>query len=280
MRKRKEQTGLRFQTAVEQKTKKSRKGLIIFLAIVLVLAGASAIALYNEYGDREDAPTVGIENKTGMKRKINVLFAGVDENDNVVFAQMITANTSSGKFWVTGLTPKGEYKGQTYQEIYEGEDSGDADTAPLLAEAIAKANDLSMDRYVILPEDEAGPFMDAVGYYVVDFDNDINYEDEDFEFKMIRGEHTLAGSEFFNYLRYVGLGYSPQSIEAQSEVMADFLSTVLNSANAAKGQTIFEELADVVQSDINISDFARYQDFLAQVSEDKLKITVKDVEDS
>ena len=282
MRKQRDRSRLRFRTVGQQKSQRNRKAFLIFLAVLLLVAAASGFVVWRELSQREPETPEGIQNTTNMKRKINVLFIGVDEEyDEVVFADVVSANTSSGRFKVTGMCPKGKYKGQTYDEIYEGEDlDPDIDTTPLLAKAVGANSGMPIDRYIVLTLDESGRFMEALGYYPVLFENDVNYEDDRFTFKMIAGEHTLSGSEFFNYLRYVGIGATPESIEAQANIIADFLDSAISPTNAAKEQKVFEDLADVVESDINISDYARYQGFLNEVSQDNLKISVEVLEET
>ena len=265
-------TKLKFVTYEQSKAQKSYKRFFIFLAVVLVVAAASGLVIWKHYSENRPKDSELPSNASNIQEEVNVIFAGVSSKNKMVFLCNINTNTQTKEFTVTAVSPEDTYKGRTYDEILGGDDA-DSVSADNLAKAVGKNLDVKVDRYVILHEDDAGKFINALGNYPTTFRRTIEYSGEDFSFYMQKGEHYLSGSELFKFMRYIGLDYTESTLNWQARTVAELLAAEINKSNMEEGHTLFETLANLVDTNISISDFTRYSDYLTEIAEGVMNVT-------
>ncbi len=266
--------GLRFETTRAEKKKKSLLLWLAFIATVILIALLSIGVYLEKTGYFETNRNVSGNN---MQKEVSILVGSVDSDGELVYLSWMTMNTKKQSFTITPISPKGSYGGQTYTEIY-GTSTKTADieiNCQNLKKAISDQYNVSLDRYIILPESAFPRLLNTLGNYTINLDTEVAYDGDDFSIHILTGERTLTGARFFNYLCYVGENYNNEALHKQANLMADFLKQELTEKNAKKGQTYFESLSNYITTDITTSDFSRYSDFLLECSTLKnLDITV------
>lgn len=265
--------GLRFETTRAEKKKKSRLLWFAFIAIVILTALLSIGVYLEKSGYFETNRNVSESN---MQKEVSILVGSVDSDGELVYLSWMTMNTKKQSFTITPISPKGSYGGQTYTEIYGNAAKVEMEiNCQKLKEAISDQYNVSLDRYIFLPESAFPRLLNTLGNYTINLDTEVAYDGDDFSIHILTGERTLTGARFFNYLCYVGENYNNEALRKQADLMADFLKQELTEKNAKKGQTYFEFLSNYIKTDITPLDFSRYSDFLLECSTLKdLDITV------
>lgn len=270
MRKPGEKKGLQFRTASTETKLRNRRITLIFTAIVLLVALLSGIVIWKETGAGKKKDT-GFES-TNMKHSISILIGGTDNDGDLVFLSRLTLNTRNGTGRLTGISPRSRYERQTFNEILGGEEA-DSRSREALVKAVDERYHEHFDRYIFVSEENIGRIMLKLGYYDLNLSKEIQYVSDNQTLHLMPGEHSLNGSEFYNYLKYVAGDHSIDETDAETAVIADWLNQELTPENYAKSQTLYENLVNAVDTDIAINDFVRYMAFLEKASdhEDPIK---------
>lgn len=272
MKNRSGKTQLKFKTTNDEKAARKRFFLILFICLVVLLAAVSGLLLWKEYGGKTTQADP-YQNTTNMKKETHVLFGGVNTDDTLAWLTVISANTTNGTFTVQAVPVGDSYEGDSYNTIYGGDNAG-PETEASLMEAVQANENISIDRYAFVAKGNIGEFVSDLGGFSMTVDKTIDYSGDDFSLHLMKGKQSLSGTNFFNYLQYAGLDADEAAMKKQAAIMAAFVKTVINSTNAAAGQTLFSTVIDLTESDISINDFVRYSDFLTSVSENDINITV------
>lgn len=255
---------LKFRTTVKENKIRNRKIALIFTAIVLLVALLSGIVLFKETGLGKKHET-GFDS-TNMKHSVNILFGGTDTDGDLVFLSRLTINTRSGTGKITGISPKSRYERKTFDEIL-GRKDADAQSREALVKAVSERYDEEFDRYIIVNEENIGRVLLKLGYYDIVLEEEFKYEGTRQTLHLLKGEHSLNGNEFYTYLKYMGGDHSIDETDAQTVVIADWLSQELTPGNFEKSQALYESLVNAVSTNITINDFARYTSFLEKASD-------------
>lgn len=273
MSKRGGKTSLRFRTAEREKANRRKKRFFLFAAVILVLALTSFILIYTQTSLFQGEKDVEIENKTNMQSKVNMMLANVTSEGDLVTLGWVTMNTKNGEFTICTIPVDDTYNGQSYNEIYGGEDA-DEITADALRNAVASNYKVELDRYMIINEEGLGKICKNLGSYNAHLETEIDYSGDDYSLHLLSGDLSLIGSQMFNYLRYVGEDNNADSRLKQANILADYLTQAMTKSNTQNGQAYFEGLSNYIDTDISADDFARYVNFLCVVAENPLQIEV------
>lgn len=264
MRKPGDKKPLKFRTTVKENKIRSRRILLVFVSIVLLIALTSGFVIFREtgFGKRKEAEIDG----TNMKRSVNILFGGTDTDGELVFLSRLELNTKSGTGKITGISPLSRYERQTFNEIL-GRKEADAISRDALVKAVSERYAETFDRYILVNEENIGRVLLKLGYFDIELDEEFKYDNGNQKLHLLKGQHALNGNEFYTYLKYMGGTHSIDETDAQTKVVAEWLNQELTPANYAKSQALFESLVNAVSTNISISDFARYTAFLEKASE-------------
>ncbi len=255
---------LKFKTTKRENATKRRKLILGFVAIVLVLAIASAVTYIKERKDKTDEDTSDSELstlvQTKMKENVSLLFAGTSTSENKpLFATVIKFNTKDSTITVTPLSTA-EINGEKTQELVSG---------------FSEKAGMTFDRYIVVNEKNFKSFVGLLGTYETEIGQAIDYKGDDFSLSLLSGKQKLTGDKLFKYVRYLGADGSDYSLENQGKLIADFLSQKLNETNTSKGEDLFSSMVNLSESDITIVDFSKYKDWLAEISKKPRNVTVE-----
>ena len=264
---------LKFRTTVKENKIRNRRILLIFLAIVLLVALMSGLVIFKETGIglRRQAEIDG----TSMKKTVNILFGGTDTDGDLVFLSRLELNTKNGTGTITGISPQSRYERQTFDEILGGKEA-DSVSRQNLVEAVSKRYDKTFDRYLLVNEENIGRVLLKLGYYDLTLDKEFLYENDKQSLHLLKGEHSLNGNEFYVYLKYMGGDHSIEATDEQTKVIARWMNQELTPENFEKSQALFESLVNAVSTDISISDFTRYMTFLEKASDRETPIKAQE----
>lgn len=264
MRKPGDKKPLKFRTTRKENKIRSRKILLIFVAVVLLVALMSGFVLFKNTGlfHRAEKEVDG----TTMKHSVNILFGGTDTDGNLVFLSRLEINTRNGTGKITGISPQSRYDRQSFNEVLGGK-AADTFSRDRLVEAVGKRYGETYDRYLLVNEENIGRVLLKLGYYDITLEEEFQYDAGGQKLHLLKGTHDLNGNEFYTYLKYVGGAQSIEETDAQTVVIADWLNQELTPENYASSQALFESLVNAVSTNITISDFADYKPFLEKASD-------------
>ena len=255
---------LKFRTTRKENKIRNRKMLLIFLAIVLLVALMSGFVLFKNTGlfHRTEKEVDG----TAMKHTVNILFGGTDTDGDLVFLSRLELNTRNGTGKITGISPRSRYDRQTFNEILGGKEA-DTFSRDRLVEAVGERYGESYDRYLLVNEENIGRVLLKLGYYDITLDEEFQYDAGGQKLHLLKGRHDLNGNEFYTYLKSVAGGQSIEETDAATVVIADWLNQEFTPENFSNSQALFESLVNAVNTNITISDFAGYKPFLEKASD-------------
>lgn len=262
MRKRQKTKGLRFQTAVDEKRAKTRKLWLAFAFGVLLVALASVLVFLNSTG-RLDPGTNRLE-KT-VQKEVTILIASADSNEHLRALGWLTVDTKHNELTVTTVSPLEKYKGATFADLYKEDEA----SAEQLKEAVSKKCNVDIDKYMLIPESSYPRLLNCLGNYTVNLATEISYDGDDYSLHILPGERTVTGAVFFDYLNYIGGTFQKDEVEAQANLLADYLRQVSTLNNGRQAQSEFEFLCNNMITDIAATDFARYANFALEYTSQK-----------
>ena len=275
---------LKFRTTQNKKNARRRIFVIIFIFIIIIVATISLVVLsreYNIFGDETENVNGKIDSivPNQMKSSVTILFAGVPtSDDDISFLTYITMKTKEKRFEVVAISPTDTYKGVTFAEYYAPR--GQADSASQtnvkdLIESVSRKYNTDIDKYVIVTEKNFKDFIYAIGLPEYDFPEKIEYNADGFSLNLLSGNQKLTGDKLFKYIVYTGMGNSDYALNKQGEVIAELLRQKLNEENSERGEELFGRLANLSSTDIKIVDYAKYKEFLSEISANPKDIEVK-----
>lgn len=247
--------------------KRERRFIFVFLALLILIASASTITYFREKAKEEAAHRSESDltaiNDGSRKEKVNILFIPVSSDDEVLYLCIFGMDNLNNSFTVSCVTTP---------------DGADPAKPLELMELAEKAYGIKLDRYVMITRDQFKSFSQALGGYEVNLKNRIDYTGKDFTLSLPAGKRTLYGDLFFNYVRFTGLGGTAHEREKQAELLADYIRQRINKDTVENADEIFSGMFNTCTTNINISDFNRYQPTFKAAVEKKLKISVLKLE--
>lgn len=256
-------TKLRFRTTRQQENNRRRLGWTIFIVVLVLLVLASTVVVLRQTGVSSKIgnrkPDTGSAN---IQEKFNIMIGGASEDGRLVFLGRLNVDTSSGEMKVKMYNPNTAYNGKTFAQIYEG----DRVTAETLAGAFGQSIGETMDRYVIINEVNAASVGYDLGYTTVELKSPVAYSGSNWSVKLDKGKQELGGTNMFSLIRFYGLYMTASGYKEQAKLVAAVIDQALNPENAERGQRIFENLSDDMQTNLGIGDYANYAAFLTSIS--------------
>ncbi len=243
--------------------KRQRRFVGVFLLLLIIVASASAVTYFREKAENERAEyaesDITLVDDSDKKESVNILFVPVSADGEVLYLCVFGINTSSRSYTVMCLnTPPNA----DYQKPLE------------LMQSAEDTYGIKLDRYVVITRDQFKDFMQVLGGYEINLKNRIDYAGSDFTLNLQAGKRTLYGDLFFNYLRYTGLSGSEREREQQAKIIVDYIRQRLTKETVDNGDEIFSRLVNTCTTNINITDFNKYQSVIKASVEKKLKISV------
>ena len=265
MRKQKVKTSLRFQTTRTEQKNRSRKIFMGFMAIILVLAIASAALIIKNINAKKGVEEDPNNISSTLKDEVNIMYAIADGEGELVAVTRLNIDVKQNSMKVKAYSPAMRYDGKTLNDIYDGDDA-DTISEEELAKSFGKLINCRIDRYIIAQEQDMGKIFLNLGYYSINLENEIIYNSDEYSLHLVAGEHSLTGDEFFGYIRYLTRNGTDEEFANLSKVLADVISQHVTEYNAGRGQTIFEALADYIDTDISVNDYAKYSATLTEMA--------------
>lgn len=161
--------------------------------------------------------------------------------------------------------PMTRYNGKSYANWYAGDGATGA-SPEKLAKAVGGNLHETIDRYVLVEDIDAANVSYAIGMTNINLPKDLNYSSKDYSLHLSKGKQDLNGADMFNYIRYCGMGRKESGYHKQAKLVAEIINQALNPDNAENGQSIYENVSDDVQTDISISDYMNYSQFMKVLS--------------
>ena len=247
--------------------KRERRFIGVFLILLIIVASASAATYFkekakNDAGKDGDGKLAVIDDGS-RKDKVNILFIPVSSDGEVLYLCVFGIDTQN--------------KAYTVSCVATPEDADPDRPLDILEKAETKYG-IKLDRYVLITRDDFKGFMQVLGGYTVNLKNRIDYTGKDFTLSLPAGKRTLYGDLFFNYVRFTGLGGSAHEREEQAKLIADYIRQRLTKETVENGDEIFSQLYNTCTTNINITDFNKYQSVFEASVQKKLKISVLNLE--
>ena len=257
---------LKFRTTGQEKAARSRKVWTIFWAVflVLVLASLSVVGKNLGWGSHSDKDKLN-SGATNMKEHVNVLIGGTSEDGTLLFVGRFHVDTKDGSMKVKMFDPMTRDNGKSYANWYAGDGATGA-SPEKLAKAVGGNLHETIDRYVLVEDIDAANVSYAIGMTNINLPKDLNYSSKDYSLHLSKGKQDLNGADMFNYIRYCGMGRKESGYHKQAKLVAEIINQALNPDNAENGQSIYENVSDDVQTDISISDYMNYSQFMKVLS--------------
>ena len=161
------QPKLKFKTAEAEKKSRTALWLGIFIAFVVLIVIVSFSILLKEYNydlstmfqnpdDVKKTTSSVTENKSNEQSNITILFSGVStDKSDIYYISLINVNTKDRTFEVKDYSPS------DYVTYY----TKDAESG--LVKALEDSSKSTIDRYVIVSEDNYKKFMNCLGTVTV-----------------------------------------------------------------------------------------------------------------
>ena len=274
MKRKKEKSGLKFNTVQEAEKSKKKRILIVFLVVALSISLASIFAIKKEKGidakKKSDKPTA----TRNIKKDVNILVGGSSIDGKLIFLEQVNLNTEKDSITVKPVFLQMQCSdGTALKNVFDGGDESDVSAERLLSEA-SYVQGVKFDRYVILQESNISLFVHQLGRYELNLKENISFSDKGNTINWVKGPRELSGEDFFTYMEYLGHAGTTTAQYRQAEELADFISQEFRPDTVSRGQELFETLANLADSNISVQDYARYSEYLDELSQKKIKIKV------
>lgn len=274
MKKNKEKSGLKFNTMQETEKNRKKRILIIFLVVALSVALASVFAIKKEKGadtkKKGDQPSA----TRNIKKEVNFLVGGSSTDGELVFLEQVNLNTGKNRVTVTPVLLQSQCSdGTALKNVYDGNDESDVSAEKLLEEA-SRVQKVNFDRYIILQETNISRFVHQLGRYEITLKENISFSEKGNTISWVKGTRELSGEDFFTYMEYLGSAETTTAQYRQAEELANFIKQEFRQDTVSRGQELFETLANLADSNISVQDYARYSEYLDELSKKELKTSV------
>lgn len=238
-------------------------GLLLFL---LFVAGTTAYVVLDTYdfslkaafsdlfnkGKKSEEEPRGEERTQGEATFLTAITANREEK--VYAFVIIRADLGKQSFRTCALPPQTLVQGNLKEETMEEMLWGSGMSA--VCEAVEKTYGIPIDRYVRATQGGFEKLVDQLGGVYFHVEKDLVYNTDALSMHVQGGSQTLTGAAALHVMRYPeweqGKMYQYQ---IQSQVIAALLDQNINEKNAEKGDALFNNLINLVQSDISIADY-------------------------
>ncbi|MBE7047615.1 MAG: hypothetical protein E7396_09465 [Ruminococcaceae bacterium] len=254
-------------TMIKNKINISRKRLIIsaISAVLLLVTALCAGGVLNGKIIKDgDKPAFMVSTDEQKDDKINLLFAGIDNNDRVDTIMLFKVDKDSVS--CISIPRNTVYEGQSISSIMRT-DNGDQK----IIDVIKKNLHVPIHYYARMNLSAVKEIVDCVGGIDFDIPMDMVYEDpyQDLYINLKKGVHTLNGDGVTQLLQY-RQGYprgDMDRIELHQRFIKEFISQKLNKENIDKVPEIVGILSDNMQTNIPVSKLSRILKIIADIPE-------------
>jgi anionic cell wall polymer biosynthesis LytR-Cps2A-Psr (LCP) family protein len=129
------------------------------------------------------------------------------------------------------------------------------------ASAAAALSGTQPDRYIIVRDTAFVKIVNLFGGITTDVPERIRYRADDFSLTIAPGQQLLQGDMLLRYLRYLHL-QGEAGLEKQSELCLLFIEKVFSAQDPAKAEERFDELINIVETNVTARDFHNSLDVL------------------
>lgn len=276
---------LKFETEENKKGKRSRLITISFVVFILLLGTVSTIYflktydynLSNVFGKEQDTTGAGEEEEPTIPTKLDggatfLLAASSTNKDQLYFAALAKVDLKKMQVKLTCLPVNAVVDTGSGSETLES--SFVSGGAQKLAQTTSKYSGIKIDRYVVVGEKNFKKVISYVGNYTLVLDEKLTYNGGDYSLNFVKGKQTLTGDKLLHYIRYQekqGGSY----LNNQSRILCDVIDQLTNISNFEQGEELFNKLINIVDSDISIIDYTKYQPYIkAYIESDNRKPTI------
>lgn len=270
-------------TEEEKKLRKKNIILACFIVFTVLLGTASALIFLKAYDydlskvfAKEPEQVQGEEVTTksvNMEGEATILLAGVSTNkDEVYFTALLKINLDKIQISVCCLpTDAIAQVGDVSATLEENFKIGGAKQ---LVQAANQYTNVKVDRYVVVDEKNFKKATRYLGNYSLTLDEKITYNDGSFSLNLVKGKQTLTGDKLMDYILYQekqGGTY----LDAQASIICDMIDQMLCERNIEEGEEMFNQLINIVDSNISIVDYTKSSPYLkGYVSSEKRQPSV------
>lgn len=238
-------------------------GILLFLVFVL---GATAYVVLDTYDFSLKAAFSDIFKKDSEEENVppeepqpegaaTFLAAVTANREEDVFA-FIIIRTDLGKktFRTCALPPQtlvqGALKEETMEEMLY------LSGISAVCDAVEKTYGITIDRYIRATQGGFEKLVDQLGGVRFHVEKDLVYSTNTLSMHVQGGNQKLTGAAALHVMRYPEWEQGEMyQYQIQAQVAAALIDQNLNAKNAEKGDEIFNNLINLVQSDISIADY-------------------------
>ncbi len=259
---------LKFVTEEKKKGNKSRAIIAIFVCFILLFATVSIIYFLKSYdydlskvlaGEKTtEKGEEGESHKTTakLKGKATFMLAGCSTNkDELYFVSLIRVDVKEMKTDVCCIPTDAIVNGGTIEQSFVSGGAGN------LAQATSKYAQTKIDRYVVVDEKNFKKAISYLGNYSLTLQERIAYNGGEYALNLVKGKQTLTGDKLMHYIRYQEI-QGGAYLNSQARIIGDMMDQMINEINYDKGEELFNKLINIVDSDISIVDYTKYQEYL------------------
>ena len=274
LKRKKDKSGLKFKTMQEAEKNRKKRILIIFIVIALSISVASVYVMKKEKGGDEKKKTETPSAERNIEKEVNILVGGSSSKGKLIFLEQVTLNTKDDTVTVKPVLLQSQCSdGTSLAEVYDEGDGSDVFADRLMDEA-GRIQKVKFDRYVILQETSISRFVHQLGRYEIHLKENISFSENGNSISWVKGTRELSGEDFFTYMAYLGRSGTTASQYRQAEELADFIRQEFRPDTVSRGQELFETLANLADNNISVQDYAKYSEYLDELSKKKLNIKV------
>ena len=133
-----------------------------------------------------------------------------------------------------------------------------------------KENNLTIDRYVSVSEDDLRILLGKMGSVSVTFDKFREFSIDAVKYTYPEGTQVMTSDAMMKYLKYAGEG--EDALAAQALITVSVLRQHFTLANFEKGESFFSSLINLVDSNINAFDYGSAKETLTSMLSGALEI--------
>ena len=281
----KQSYNLEFQPKERRRRDQVLRFLGGFCAIVLLLGIVSAIALQRDGlvdqivgalhpTEPPTEPPADAWLHTG--NALFLLCETDDKQQNLRFCSLVRMDITQRKVHVFPLSPQAMAPyGETELSLEQALRGGGPKELKAAVEALTEG---AVDRYICSNDSGFVAAVNALGSVTVQVGERIRYRGAEFTLTLAEGTQRLRGDMLLRYFRYLGTLKEDAALR-QGELLARVLETyIAKSMDAKQLDTHFDNLMNILQTDIARIDFVSRQDMLLDIlaNGDTFTIDVKE----
>lgn len=259
---------LTFQPKERRRRDQMLKLLGGFCAILLLLVIVSTVALQKDGlvdqiisalnpAETTTEPPANTWQYSGSAR---LLLCGTDAGQqNLRFCAIVQVDAAARKVYIFPLSPKALAPHDAGERSLE---QALRDGGPKELETAAEAlTQSTIDRYLCSKDEDFISAINIMGSVTVQVEERIRYRGSDFTLTLAEGTQRLQGDMLLRYFRW--LGKQENGALAQGELLRRVLETYLTvPMETAKMETRFNQLMNLLQTDLSATDFYTRQNLL------------------